>query len=57
MTLMLGRSRFIERNIKKRSAVEEREMSDGLIEAVLVPIACASRDILLPMRNRKRQIS
>jgi hypothetical protein len=30
-------------------------MSDSLMETVLVQIACASKDILLPMSNRKRR--
>jgi hypothetical protein len=31
-------------------------MSDSLMETVLVQIACASKDILIPMSNRKRRI-
>jgi hypothetical protein len=31
-------------------------MSDSLMETILVQIACPSKDILLPMSNRKRQI-
>jgi hypothetical protein len=56
MTLMLGRSRFAARNIKAGSATEEREMSDSLIETVLVQIACATKDILPLTSIRKRQI-
>ena len=37
------------------SAMDEGEMSDSLMETVLVQIACASKDILLPMSNRKRR--
>jgi hypothetical protein len=40
----------------RNSATEEREMSDSLMETVLVQVACANKDILLPMSNRKRQI-
>ena len=31
-------------------------MSDSLVETVLVQMACASKDILLPISNRKRWI-
>jgi hypothetical protein len=56
MTLMLGRSRFAARNIKAVSATEEREMSDSLMETVLVQIASATKEILPPTSIRKRQI-
>jgi hypothetical protein len=36
---MLSRSKFAARNIKAGSVTEEREMSDRLIETVLVQIA------------------
>jgi len=56
MTLMPGRSRLAARNVKVASATEEREMSDSLMETVLVQTGCASKDILRPMSNRERQI-
>jgi hypothetical protein len=38
------------------SATEEREMSDSLMETVLVQIACARKDILLHISSGKGEI-
>jgi hypothetical protein len=39
----------------KGNALDDATVA-GIVETVLVQIACASKDILLPMSNRKRQI-